>query len=175
MRFSIRDGLRLVAVAGLWILSAAFGQGTKNTGTTATPTTGVTNPSSIVTPNSNLPTGFQPTPQFVQGKVVMDDGTSVPADVPIERLCGGVAHVEGHTDERGGFGFEMGHDDMLQDSSYGGRATLNPNQPVVSGDLAADPNRPYRECEIRASLPGYRSDSIQLALTSLARTAILGR
>jgi tetratricopeptide (TPR) repeat protein len=179
MRLSIRDGLRWVAVAGLWILPAAFGQGTKNPGTTTTPatTTGVTNttnPSSIVTPNSNLPPGFQPTPQFVQGKVVMDDGTAVPADVPIERLCGGVAHIEGHTDDRGGFGFEMGHDDMLQDSSYNGRATLNPNQPVVSSDIGADPNRPYRECEIRANLPGYRSDSILLATYKPSENSNIG-
>ena len=97
------------------------------------------------------------------GKVVMDDGAPPPDSVPIERVCGGIAHTEGHTDRRGGFGFELGHDDVVQDASYNGGAVINPNHPVVSNDIAADPNRPYRDCEIRANLPGYRSDSILLA------------
>jgi tetratricopeptide (TPR) repeat protein len=140
------------------LLAPAFGQGQKTTSTTNTG--GATGE---ITPNSNLPVGFQATPQFVSGKVVMDDGAPPPDSVPIERVCGVIAHTEGHTDRRGGFGFELGHDDVVQDASYNGGAVINPNHPVVSNDIAADPNRPYRDCEIRANLPGYRSDSILLA------------
>jgi len=44
-------------------------------------------------PNSNPPTGFQPTPQFINGKVVLDDGTPPPDLVVIERICRGTLHT----------------------------------------------------------------------------------
>jgi tetratricopeptide (TPR) repeat protein len=110
------------------------------------------------TPNSNPPAGFQPTPQFVNGKVLLDDGTPPPDTVVIERLCRGIAHTEGHTDRKGAFGFELGHDDLVQDAGDFSNAVVNPNAVRISSDPAADPNRPYRECELRANLPGYRSD-----------------
>lgn len=152
-------------------LPPAFGQKTSTTTTTTTTSTtssattsgtpgGATAP---VTANSNLPPGFQPTPQFINGKVVMDDGTPPPDSVVIEMVCGGVTRPEGHTDKKGGFGMELGHD-LVQEASDNGSAILNPNRPVVStNDLGFDVNRPYRECEIRANLPGYHSDSILLA------------
>jgi len=143
-------------------LPPAFGQSTKTSTTTSTSTSsgGATTP---VTANSNLPSGFQPTPQFVSGKVVMDDGTPPPDSVVIEMACGSVVRPQGHTDKKGGFGMELGHD-LVQDASSNAGAIINPNVPVVSkNDLGADPNRPYRDCEIRANLPGYRSDAIPLA------------
>src|ERR1039458_495678 len=115
------------------------------------------------TPNSDPPSGFQPTPQFVNGKVVLDDGTAPPDTVVIERLCRGFAHTEGHTDRKGAFGFELGHDDLVQDAGDFSNAITNPNAVRVSSDPGADPNRPYRECELRANLPGYRSDVVSLA------------
>src|ERR1017187_2982078 len=131
----------LAAAAGL-LLHSAFGQ---------------------KTPNSNPPAGFQPTPQFVNGKVLLDDGTPPPDTVVIERLCRGIAHTEGHTDRKGAFGFELGHDDLVQDAGDFSNAVVNPNAVRISSDPAADPNRPYRECELRANLPGYRSDVVSLA------------
>jgi len=115
------------------------------------------------TPNSNPPTGFQPTPQFINGKVVLDDGTPPPDLVAIERVCRGALHTEGHTDRKGVFGFELGHDDLVQDAGDFSNATVNPNAVKISSDPAADPNRPYRECELRANLPGYRSDVVSLS------------
>jgi len=115
------------------------------------------------TPGSNLPAGFQPTPQFISGKVVVDDGTPPPDSVVIERLCRGNSHTEGHTDARGAFGFEMGHDDMVTSAADTGAAILNPNAVIVSSDPGANLNSPYRECELRANLPGYRSDVVSLA------------
>lgn len=154
-------GLGACLVASL-SLPPVFAQGQKappgNTTTNSSTST------SMNTPTSNLPSGFQATPQFIIGKVVMDDGNLPPEGTVIERLCGGVTHTEGRTDAKGGFGFEMGHDNLVQDASYNGQATLNPNKPVISTtDIGADPNRPYRNCELRANLPGYRSDSILLA------------
>src|ERR1035441_5618907 len=110
MRFKIR--LVQPCVAGVILSLAvalaprpAFGEGQKTTNTTST---------GVITPNSNLPTGFQPTPQFVNGKVALDDGTLPPAGVPIERVCAGIVHTEGRSDQKGGFGFELGHEDLVQ-------------------------------------------------------------
>ena len=115
------------------------------------------------TPNSNPPTGFQPTPQFINGKVLLDDGTPPPDPVVIERICRGTLHTEGHTDRKGAFGFEIGHDDLVQDAGDFSNATVNPNAVHISSDPGADPKRPYRECELRANLPGYRSDVVSLS------------
>jgi len=154
-------------LTGALALPPAFGQATKTSTTTSSTTSSTSSTSSSsgpITPTSNLPSGFQATPQFVSGKVLMDDGSLPPNGVVLEMLCGGVARTEGHTDAKGGFGFELGHDDLVQDASSNAHATVNPNQPVIStNDLGADPNRPYRNCEIRGNLPGYRSESILLA------------
>jgi tetratricopeptide (TPR) repeat protein len=149
-------------LAGTLCLPPAFGQGQKTSGAGSTATNPGGNPVAV-TPNSNLPAGFQPTPQFVSGKVMMDDGTQPPEGVVIELVCSGIARTEGHTDHKGDFGIELGHDQLVQEASSNGGAIVNPNNPVKSDDLGADPNRPYRECEIRGNLPGYRSDSFLLA------------
>jgi tetratricopeptide (TPR) repeat protein len=119
-----------------------------------------------MTANSNPPTGFQPPPQFVSGKVVLDDGTPPPSTVVIERVCHGSPHNEGSTDHKGAFGLELGHDNLVQDASDFNSAVKNPNAPPVvtlTSDPADDLNRPYRACELRANLPGYRSDVVSLA------------
>src|ERR1039458_6675316 len=74
MRFKIRLVQPCVAGGILSLAVAlaprpAFGEGQKTTNTTST---------GVITPNSNLPTGFQPTPQFVNGKVALDDGPPPP-------------------------------------------------------------------------------------------------
>ena len=166
MRF--RLGFALVLCA----LAPAFGQGTKS-GSTSGSAGGGSNPSvpsvpnpgstTYIGPNSNLPVGFQASPQFINGKAMMDNGTPPPEGTPIQRICGTVQHIEGYTDGKGGFGFEMGHDDVVQDASYSGHATLNPNNPSMSSDPAFDPDRPYRNCSVQADLAGYHSDAVSLA------------
>ena len=152
-----------------WILPACIGGflsavlAFQPPGARAQKTSSTTTTTGPLTPNSSLPTGFQPTPQFVNGKVVMDDGTLVPDGVPIELVCSGIARTEGHSDPKGAFGIELGHTELTQDASANNGAILNPNRPPAQGDIAGDPNRPYRECELRANVPGYRSDAILLA------------
>jgi tetratricopeptide (TPR) repeat protein len=116
-----------------------------------------------------------PRPLFVTGQVIMSDGTEIPERVMIERVCGtNSIRPEGYTDSRGYFSFQLGANQMafadastgfLGDAFGGGQPTstagLDPN---ATGALSGAPSEsPFWNCELRAKLPGYRSDSVILA------------
>lgn len=115
---------------------------------------------------------------FLSGRVMMDDGTAPPEPVRIERLCGGgAARAEAYTDSKGRFSFQMGQSTgITQDASFDDLGTpgRQPGMrgPQGSGRAGQDPTlnsqRTPRQqdlmgCEIRASLAGFRSDSVNLA------------
>src|SRR5436309_956540 len=58
-------------------------------------------------PNSpnNIPTVQRPI--FLSGKVMFDDGSQPNMDIRIERVCSGTPHLEGHTDSKGRFSFQV--------------------------------------------------------------------
>jgi tetratricopeptide (TPR) repeat protein len=99
-----------------------------------------------------------------------DDGQPFTGQVTIESVCDGVSHVEGLADASGAFGIRLGdrHNGTFQDASlsstddYFGKA----NAPVQSGSGATTYIIPERlvlaNCELRASLPGYRSDVVNI-------------
>ena len=121
-------------------------------------------------------------PLFFSGKVMMDDGTPPPDSVTIEALCGGVARPQAYTDSKGRFSFEYGRNSLVMaDAStsgaggYGGggggygagmgnqRGTMGGNNtmgPMGGGALG---ERTLANCELRANLPGFRSDVVNLA------------
>src|SRR5277367_2737381 len=47
-------------------------------------------------------------PIYISGKVMLNDGTPPSDFVLIERVCGGSAHPETHTDSKGHFSFTVG-------------------------------------------------------------------
>jgi len=107
-------------------------------------------------------------PIFLSGKVLFDDGSPANANIRIERVCGGSARLESHTDSKGRFSFQLGQNSMVDtdasDASPGdmfGRPTSQPSFGRMGGlgDRSAD----LWNCELRASYPGYRSDIVQLA------------
>jgi tetratricopeptide (TPR) repeat protein len=120
-------------------------------------------------PNTNTIPGpaFQ-RPIFLSGKVLFDDSSPANPNIRIERVCGGNTRLEGHTDSKGRFSFQLGQNSMVDtdasDSSPGdmfGRPT-SPSpfgRAGGFGDRATD----LWNCELRASYPGYRSDVVQLA------------
>jgi tetratricopeptide (TPR) repeat protein len=111
-------------------------------------------------------------PIFLQGKVMMEDGTPAPPTVVIERVCSGRVIPEGYTDSKGRFSFQVGQNtNMMADASYssndqfgmernqgafGGQSQLG----GMSGRMISE--RDLMGCELRASLPGYRSTSVEL-------------
>jgi tetratricopeptide (TPR) repeat protein len=115
-----------------------------------------------------------PQPLYVSGRVMLEDGTPPPESVTIERICGGTPHAEGYTDTRGYFGIQLGRNngvmqDASENSGYGGsfgdpngmgassRSSVGGLSPAGSTDMR------YMNCELRAKLAGYRSQTVSLA------------
>lgn len=116
-------------------------------------------------------------PIFISGKVVLEDGTAPPEPVTIERVCNGVPKPEAYTDSKGRFSFQLGQSmGMMQDASVSSDATggFDPtgssrggtpgfgNMGGMNGGRGIS-ERDLMGCEIRAALPGFRSEAIPLA------------
>ncbi len=167
----------------------ATGGGAAGGGTTTGPTTGggTTGGGGLGLPGNNNPRNptnpfpqdqqrpqmdqMQDRPIFLSGKVRMEDGSAPPETVTIERLCMGSGNPipEGYTDSKGGFGFQVGQrSGMLPDASvsntndgFGGNSGgVFGNTPGRSRGVS---ERDLMNCELRASLPGYRSSLVTLA------------
>jgi tetratricopeptide (TPR) repeat protein len=104
-------------------------------------------------------------PIFLSGKVMVDDGTPPPESVSIQRICAANPHTEAYTDSKGNFSFELGQrlgvmPDASEDTfgrSMGGSGSMS-----IPGSSTGDVSRLLMGCSLRASLPGYRSDSVDL-------------
>ncbi len=113
------------------------------------------NPNSPMGTNTPFP-GQRTGSIFLSGKVVLDDGTTLSEPVLIERICNGRARPEGYSDSKGRFSFQLGQDrEVFADASED-----IPNNPT--GRSGGRPND-LMNCDLRASLPGFRSDSVSLA------------
>ena len=105
---------------------------------------------------------------FLSGAVIFDDGTKVSSDIRIERVCNGSPRLEGHTDSKGRFSFQLGQNLMVdpdaseeQGGNFGG-ANGRPASSMGSG-LGRNGTDALWNCELRATYPGYRSDMVSLA------------
>jgi tetratricopeptide (TPR) repeat protein len=148
---------------------AGVGAGAARTTTPTTPTRTTQPPSTIDGQNRNL---------FLSGKVQMDDGTRPPEPVVIERVCNGQARAEGYTDSKGRFSFQLGRnlavtqdasvedtsirslDQNLDQNTVGRQTAVGSSQAPVSSSRGTPPD--LMGCELRASLPGFRSDVVNL-------------
>jgi tetratricopeptide (TPR) repeat protein len=94
---------------------------------------------------------------------MLEDGTVPPGHVTIERVCGATIRVEANADLRGYFSFQLGaaNADVFPDASVGGGLRGEPGDNIGprSGGFA---ERDLNNCELRARLAGYESQSIQL-------------
>lgn len=139
------------------------------------------------TPSPTIPTNpadrtqnpygdLQNRPIYLSGKVQMDDGTAPPDLVVIERVCNNVPHAEAYTDSKGRFNFQLGQNTaMMEDASYGPGLDVGPRtrdlpgtqtapQQSITGSRNTLPGeRDLLGCELRAALPGYRSDVVNLS------------
>jgi len=111
-------------------------------------------------------------PIFVSGRVLLTDGTPPAESVVIERVCGGTSgRAEGYTDSKGYFSFEVGkqNNGVLQDASEGAMSMNDPfnSSNSSSSGMSSMPSmgsdQRLANCELRARLPGFRSQSVSLA------------
>jgi tetratricopeptide (TPR) repeat protein len=97
---------------------------------------------------------------FLQGRVATTDGTPLPADVLVERVCGAKVRQQVHATSRGEFSMQLGSKaDSMLDASADGSSQNN-----VTGrnsDMGI-PRRELANCELRASVAGFSSSVINL-------------
>ncbi len=115
---------------------------------------------------------------FISGRVMFEDGSPINHDVAIERVCNGSSRIEGHADSKGRFSIALGQPNTtFQDAStYGDTGSGSPstNAPLGGasgssigsggpGSSVGTSTAALAGCDLRASYPGYRSDSVVLA------------
>lgn len=145
------------------------GGGGNTPGRTPTPTPTPTQPQR----QPQEPTFQQPIerPVFLSGRVMMEDGTPPPDRVEIHRVCNGLERIEGYTDTKGRFSFELGRNAMgFADASIG--SGYDPFDPGLGGQRRASstgpsmgtfgPDSRLHGCELMAVLPGFRSERVML-------------
>ncbi len=119
---------------------------------------------------------------YISGKVVMQDGTPVPQNVTIQRVCSGSAKTVAYTDERGRFNFRWNDSTSVladaADAGAGGKATggYGSSQSAGGGNpMSADPygNR-MMNCDLRAVVAGFTSTVYNLFNHSIAENPDIG-
>ena len=152
------------------ILTSGVKAQQKGGGTAPPPASGNTAPRPTQ-PTTPFPDTNNPNqrPIYFSGTVMLSDGTPLTDRAKIERVCNGVPIVEADTDKKGRFSFEVGHSLELPDASVGSDTTGrgspfgNPgNNGAMSNRMGGGTDRRLWGCELRAALPGFRSDVIQL-------------
>ena len=149
--------------------------GTPSTGPNNTPSMGIpTNPGN--NPSTGSQTGV-PRVIPISGRVLMEDGQP-PTDLAlIERVCGASTRAEGYTDSKGYFFFQLDdrNSGVLQDASEmsSGMGSMSPTRNPMGnpgfggssgGARGMDTGEMrYANCELRAKLPGFRSQTVSLA------------
>lgn len=128
------------------------------------PTPGRTVPTRPTTPER--PTFERPI--FVSGSVVISDGAPLPEPAVIEQVCNGSARRQGYTDFKGQFQFQLNQPNgMIQDASesgFGDFGGLTPGMGTQRSGGFGQTGTTNRllGCELRAMLPGFRSNSVLL-------------
>jgi hypothetical protein len=110
---------------------------------------------------------------FLLGRVATDDGTPVPNDVLVERICNVSVRQQVYATSRGDFSMQMGSmADSFLDAS-GDRASLDGEASKASGTGIS--RRGLANCELRASASGFHSSVISLVdLTTFGRSIDVG-
>ncbi len=183
-RFSVAGTIVAAAVSLLLVpglVSPGFGQQKGASGATSAPATGrggSTTPSNPTTtptqPQTTTESQQPPRTIWVAGKVMMYDGTPPPAAVTIERVCAANSvRAEGYSDSTGHFSFNLGQNNgVFADASEsifpdfgqpGGMSSSSGNSGNSSRAMSNSQDMAFTDCEIRARLAGYRSDTVSLA------------
>jgi Tetratricopeptide repeat len=98
---------------------------------------------------------------FLGGRIVTNDATAVPSDMMIERVCNDKVRQQVYAAPNGDFTMQLGsRTDTVID------ATAEPDSPVRlsrTDPTMGIPRRDLRNCELRASAPGFRASVVSLA------------
>jgi tetratricopeptide (TPR) repeat protein len=142
------------------------------------------NPTSTPSTAPNIPT-----PIFLSGKVMMADGSPLPPGIAIQRICQGTPRTVGYTDSRGNFSFQWDDyagitPDASEPGSFGGSPGLSAttaggsqvmNRTSTAATSPGGLGGSIGACELRASLAGYTSDTVNLFMHRSMDSPDVGR
>lgn len=112
-------------------------------------------------------------PIYISGKVVVQDGSAVPQNVTIQRICSGISKTVAYTDSTGHFSFRWNDGSVLvTDASDAGSGSSRNTSTGGFGSsqsaggasaLAPDPfGSRMMNCELKANVAGFTSNTINL-------------
>lgn len=109
---------------------------------------------------------------YVMGQVATDDGSSLPNNVMVERVCNARVRQQVYADPQGGFSMQLGSliDSTLDATADGSSQPLMPNKNSESGISRHE----LANCELRASAAGFESPTINLVDVDSAKTLQVG-
>ncbi|MBE0658898.1 MAG: tetratricopeptide repeat protein [Bryobacteraceae bacterium] len=145
------------------------GGGTPSKPTTPSPTQPSTQPQRF--PTQQQPQEFR-RPIFLSGKLMTDDGTPPPEAATIELYCNGRSRPFGYSDSKGRFNITLGGQQPMMmgaDASVGSMNEGFDGRSGGFGGMSGGPGstgiseRELMGCELRAVLPGYLSETVQLS------------
>ena len=112
---------------------------------------------------------------LLMGRVSTNDGTALPNNVMVERICNANVRQQVYASSNGSFTMQLGSrtDTVIDASAQGTTRDSVSNRDSVMGGI---PRRELRNCELRASASGFRSRPVNLdtALTTSTRTIDVG-
>ena len=152
------------------------GAGSAGSGGTVGTTIGPTSPTRL--PNTptrgmdGLDNSIQ-RPIFISGKVMTDDGSPLPSNISVQRLCGGTSpQTMAYTDSKGHFNFQWDRPNSgfadASEPGFGGapggatRASSRNSAGMSSSSGLSGSGDRIQNCEVQVNVAGYRSNSIQL-------------
>ncbi len=99
---------------------------------------------------------------FLRGRVATDDGTVVPRDVLVERVCNARVRQQVYATFGGDFSMELGaraYSDSYVDATAEGTPQYGQTSRAPETGI---PRRELANCELRASVSGFRSNVVNL-------------
>lgn len=97
---------------------------------------------------------------YLRGRVATDDGTPVPFDVLVERVCDNRVRQQLHTSSHGDFSMQLGSRSDFSLDASGDSSSLSA-VPGKDSDMGIS-RRELKNCEIRASTSGFHDGVISL-------------
>src|SRR5713101_4394305 len=121
-------------------------------------------PSRPATPSPSSSDPTQPREDlvmFLRGHVATDDGTPVPHDALVERVCNNSVRQQVYTSSHGDFSMELG---TMADSYLDASAERSPQygQTNKVPGMGGISRRELTNCELRATVSGFHSNVVSL-------------
>jgi len=115
---------------------------------------------------------------FLSGDVRLEDGSAPPDAVQINRVCNGRSTLAATTDPTGRFAFSVdatGSSNATADAGQVAADKSEVNRPLGNASQYTNPiTSALRGCEVQAVLPGFRTESVRIAVRDTTDDGRLG-